>query len=595
MDFDAILEDVGEFGRYQKLVIYFILLPAVIPCGFHAYAQLFMAADVQHWCRVPELEALEDQELARNISIPLELKNDQLEYSSCTMYNLNYTDIVGNYPNIEDNQYKQAETIPCSDGWVYDMNTYKNTVVIEWNLVCNKDFYPTLGLVLLAVGGIIGNYIFGYLQDTLGRKPSFFIYLAIECVFGVATAFAQNYFIWIIYRFGVGFTVPAIMATPYVLAIELVGPKCRTLCTILSNIAYSLGLILLAGLVYLVRDWRHLALASTLPFVCFFLYIWPMPESPRWLLARGQFEKAEVILKNMARINGKSLPANYMVHLRRKYESDKLKQDLEKEKSRKYGILDLFRTPNLRKKTIIITFIWFTNTSVYVGLSYYAPVLGGDEFLNFFLAGIVELPTYMFLWPSMERLGRRWTLCMSMVVGGVACLTTFLVQHETNVTLALYCVGKMGISSAFVVLPLMASELYPTVVRGLGMSLSSVLGMLGPIFIPLVNYLGSDIMVLPLIIMGALLVAGGIASLLLPETLNQHLPQTLEDGERMGLDTDFCCSPPVKETKVEEEKKQPSCKDCNALCSCQMVNVTLNEDVAVVDKSNEKIEFMVLK
>ncbi|XP_045766774.1 beta-alanine transporter [Maniola jurtina] len=595
MDFDAILEDVGEFGRYQKLVIYFILLPAVIPCGFHAYAQLFMAADVQHWCRVPELEALEDPELARNISIPLELKNEQLEYSSCTMYNLNYTDIVSNYPNIEDNQDKQVETIPCSDGWVYEMNTYKNTVVIEWNLVCNKDFYPTLGLVLLAVGGIIGNYIFGYLQDTLGRKPSFFIYLAIECVFGVATAFAQNYLVWIIYRFGVGFTVPAIMATPYVLAIELVGPKCRTLCTILSNIAYSLGLILLAGLVYLVRDWRHLALASTLPFVCFFLYIWPMPESPRWLLARGQFEKAEVILKNMARINGKSLPANYMVHLRRKYESDKLKQDLEKEKSRKYGILDLFRTPNLRKKTIIITFIWFTNTSVYVGLSYYAPVLGGDEFLNFFLAGIVELPTYMFLWPSMERLGRRWTLCMSMVVGGVACLTTFLVQHETNVTLALYCVGKMGISSAFVVLPLMASELYPTVVRGLGMSLSSVLGMLGPIFIPLVNYLGSDIMVLPLIIMGALLVAGGIASLLLPETLNQHLPQTLEDGERMGLDTDFCCSPPVKETKVEEEKKQANCKDCNALCSCQMVNVTLNEDVAVIDKSNEKIEFMVLK
>ncbi|KAJ2943570.1 hypothetical protein O0L34_g16679 [Tuta absoluta] len=595
MDFDAILEDVGTFGRYQKMVVYLVLLPAVLPCGFHAYAQLFMAGETKHWCRVPDLEHVQHVELVKNLSIPLEMRSGELQYSQCNMYKLNYSEIVKNYPRLEDALIRDtpSEIIPCAYGWTHERSVYTNTVVTEWSLVCDKDFYATLGLVLLAVGGIIGNYIFGYLQDTLGRKPSFFIYLLIECVFGVATAFAQNYHVWVVYRFGVGFTVPAIMATPYVLAIELVGPRSRTLCTILSNIAYSLGLILLAGVVYLVRDWRQLALATTLPFVCFFLYYWLMPESPRWLLARGQFEKAEIILKKMARINGKSLPANYMVHLRRKYESDKLKADLDKEKSRKYGIMDLFRTPNLRKKTIIITFIWFTNTSVYVGLSYYAPVLGGDEFLNFFLAGIVELPTYLFLWPSMERLGRRWTLCMSMVVGGVACLTTFLVQHETHVTLALYCVGKMGISSSFVVLPLMASELYPTVVRGLGMSLSSVLGMLGPIFIPLVNYLGSDIMVLPLIIMGALLVAGGIASLLLPETLNQHLPQTLEDGEKMGLDMDFCCIPPVKETRDTEGRKEKDHQNCSSLCSCQMVTVHLEHVTALEEKDCENVEFIV--
>lgn len=52
---------------------------------------------------------------------------------------------------------------------------------------------------------------------------------------------------------------------------------------------------------------------------------------------------------------------------------------------------------------------------------------------------------------------------------------------------------------------------------------------------------GADMLVLPLLVMGSLLVIGGMFSLLLPETLHQHLPQTLEDGETFGKDWFTCC------------------------------------------------------
>lgn len=46
---------------------------------------------------------------------------------------------------------------------------------------------------------------------------------------------------------------------------------------------------------------------------------------------------------------------------------------------------------------------------------------------------------------------------------------------------------------------------------------------------------------LPLVVMGGMLVVGGAFSLLLPETLDQHLPETLQDGEKTKVDCSRWC------------------------------------------------------
>lgn len=252
MDFDNVLNDVGAFGLYQKLIIA-VLMPAVLPCAFHAYSQLFIASMPNHWCRIPELEQWSSRmpNLVKNLSIPLMQRDGQMKYSQCQMYSRNYTDIVGflhttDTSLINDNgefyfeplDYAAAnfEIVDCKHGWVYDRTMFPNTVVMEvrgcvcrrrrvfkplvffqWDLVCDRDYYVTLALVLFGVGGLVGNYVYGFLQDYWGRRPSFFVYLCLEIVACALSSIAWNFPSWLVFRVVVGLTVPAILASPYVL------------------------------------------------------------------------------------------------------------------------------------------------------------------------------------------------------------------------------------------------------------------------------------------------------------------------------------------------------------------------------------------
>ncbi|XP_011306975.1 organic cation transporter protein [Fopius arisanus] len=560
-DLDDLLPIVGEFGTYQKKLLWLVCLPACLPCGFCAFNQLFMASTPPHWCRVPGLESL-DSTRRRRLAIPTtNEEGNETVYSQCTRYDVNWSD-----PNIIDltNVNLQANftdwpVVPCDHGWEYDMSEIVSSIVIDFDLVCDKAIYPTLGLVALNTGGPIGVYLFGTLNDRIGRRLSFFSCLATLILGGIITSVSNNFWTWAACRMVVGLTIPAIYQIPFIISLELVGPNYRSFVTVLTCSFYTMGLCMLSGVTYLIPAWRTLALVTSTPFLLYFLYWWYLPESPRWLLAKGRLSEASEILQTLAKVNEKELPASFTQKLKQRMTMSRSKSEEERLRTGP-GVLSLFKTPNMRLKTCLITLNWFANNMVYVGLSYYGPALGNEEHLSFFFSSLAEIPSYLACWVVMDRWGRRWPLCLCMVTAGLSCVATVLLPPDAVLTtLILFLLSKSAISASFLIIYPFAGELYPTQLRGVAIGFSAYISGLGLIIIPFITYLGKENLVLPLVILGAVSVIGGLSGLRLPETLHHRLPQTVEEGELFGKDWTYAdcltcipTKPPSATTSYED-------------------------------------------
>lgn len=91
---------------------------------------------------------------------------------------------------------------------------------------------------------------------------------------------------------------------------------------------------------------------------------------------------------------------------------------------------------------------------VYVGLSYYGPALGSEEHLSFLFSSLAEIPSYMACWVVMDRWGRRWPLCLCMVVAGVSCIATVLLSpgnSDSHRSMKLQSTLTVGYISPFLV------------------------------------------------------------------------------------------------------------------------------------------------
>ncbi|XP_060526541.1 organic cation transporter protein-like isoform X2 [Cylas formicarius] len=512
---DTVSDAIGEFGKWQ-LLLTFLLSLVNIPCTWHIFAPTFHGARMDTWCARPER--------FHNVA-PVLWKNctEQTE-DGCFLLDVFSKDTLSEMDLCRGNT--GLKSIKC-DAW--EFAGPGETIISEFHLVCDRKNLINIAEMMFLAGVAVGGLVCGIISDKYGRKKTLLASIFIQSTLGTVIALAPWFELYVLLRCCLGFISVSVVFSGFILAIELVGGHWRTITGISYLFPVSLGYVLIAGLAWLLPNWRHLQLSLSLPGFLFLGLWFIVPESPRWLLALGRTKEVLQIMETAARFNGKTLPINSGKQLRPRTIGDESAEDVQ--------VSDLFKTPSMRKKTLVLFLIWFSVYLCYYGLVLNLGNIYGNLYVNSVLVGILEVPAIAISIVILLKGGRKWPMAITMILSGVfaalavpwALVSSDLQWLATAFTMA----SKFSISSSNAIMPVYTAELYPTIIRNIGVGAANVSAGIALMLVPYLWELISIHSSVPMLVLAVFGIVGGASVLLLPETGCGPLVDTIKGGEEM--------------------------------------------------------------
>ncbi|WAR02642.1 ORCT-like protein [Mya arenaria] len=534
---EELLSQLGNPGRYQ-LIVFFLLCLNYFPLVFNHVIMAFFGSRPTFECQ------------SRN-------------FSSSTLGDWydNVTMGIGSYGNVSGLIIESSDIGRCSSTYhvrggenvtvtcpvdpnglvVYQKTEQFSSIVTEWDLICDQSYLSSLATTIYFCGVMVGGVIFGHLADKCGRKPVMLASLFLPTIVGLGTAFAPWYSVFVALRFAQGVLMQGLQTSTYTLAMELFLPQHRSYAGAVLECFWGLAVMAVPLLAYLIPNWRHLQVVIALPSILALPYICLMPESLRWLIMRNRLDDAEQLVTKVTKVNKMAFP-------QRSWDDVKLQMSVAENDNKQYSVLDVLRTPNLRKRSLILFYLWFAISIGYYGLTWQLTSLPGNKYLNFFIAGSVEFVAYTLVIYITKRFGRKRPLMTYFFLA-----SAFMVGSGTLPLLAsgpsiplissgLAICGKFAMGGLFSVIFLYTSELYPTVVRNIGMGSCAFWTRVGGVIAPqmlALNLLVDGMKSLSLVLCGLVTLLGGFLAIMLPETLGRKLPDNLDDVEGTGSNSDL--------------------------------------------------------
>lgn len=388
---------------------------------------------------------------------------------------------------------------------------------------------PQIGFMISAgyLGQLAGALLFSWVAQRFGRIRALVWSILILSVMSLACAFAWDYQSLLIFRtlqgVGLGGEVP--VAAVYIS--EITRAKGRGRFVLLYEMIFPVGLVsagLLARWVVPTFGWHYMFLIGAVPAILVLFMQRLLPESPRWLAARGRDSEAEAALARIERETEKAT--------RKPLPPVQIAIATEE---RRATWSDLFGPIYLRR-TLVVWTIWFGAYLITYGLTVWLPTiyrtvfhLSLEQSLQYgLITQVVGLLGTLTCALTIDYFGRRPWFAIAFVGAAAALLALGFLGADTPVrVLALVSTAFFFSSVVSIGAYLYTPELYPTRARAMGVGVATawlrLASMIGPTVVGMMIGGGLENVFLAFGVIAAL--AAVVTALFAVETKNRVLEE----------------------------------------------------------------------
>ncbi|GAA3941925.1 MFS transporter [Actinomadura viridis] len=344
----------------------------------------------------------------------------------------------------------------------------------------------------LLIGFLVGALGAGALGDKVGRKKVMLGSLILYTSMTLAAAFSPDFWVLFVFRVlaGAGIGAESAIIAPYLSEFVPGRHRGRFIGAVAGFFSFGYVLSALIGR-YVIspfdEGWRYAQIILAMPILAVIWWRRAMPESPRYLLAKGRISEADVVVSRMEEAvlkeTGRPLPPVDPAPPVTSATSALAHASMGKK-------IAVLWSATFARRTLVAWVMWFCLTFAYYGFFTMMPKLLADSgmtvvksFSFVFYIYLAQIPGYFSAAWLSEYIDRKRCIALYLSGATLAALGMAL-SHEESGIIGFGAALSLFMNGVYALLYTYTPETYPTEIRATGQGTASAFGRIGGIIAP---------------------------------------------------------------------------------------------------------------